>query len=108
MRVLFETPPAPVTLNYRESGQLHHGFGHLQVLVFEPDEEPPVVPGTNQPYHVPTSLAKLRRPDGKIVATPTKSFVGQLAPVEIPDSLLAPLPPNAKLFFAWLFSPGVV
>jgi hypothetical protein len=109
MRVIFETPAQPMTLNHRESGKLVRGFGSLRVLLFEPDEPAPKLPGSDVTYRNPRPLSELRAEgglDGRVIAVPGPSFRDSMAPVEIPESVLAPLGDNARLHFSWLFTPG--
>lgn len=106
MKVIYETQPTPITLIYRGTGPPYRGFGRLEVILYEPDEEPPLVPGTTIHHTVPRPLSQLRGPDGRVVAEPGPSFRNSMSPIVIPDSVLTGLPDTARLFFGWLFTPG--
>lgn len=107
MRVIFETPPAPITLNYRGKGQLYKGFGSLRVTLFDPGEEPPLIPGTKTPSANPRPLSAWRAEGGgRVVAIPGPSFRGAMSPIVVPESALANIPEDAKLSLSWGFKPG--
>lgn len=107
MRVIFETRPTPMTLIHHVTGLQYKGFGRLEVIAFDPNEQPPKVPGTDITYRIPRPLSILRAEgQGRVVAIPVPSFRASMAPVVIPESALASLPEGAKLYFGWHFTPG--
>src|SRR5437867_2986970 len=109
MRVIYQTPPTPITLVYQGTGPQYRGLGYLVVTLLEPGEEPPLVPGTKITYPNGRPLAALRAEgNGRVIAMPGPSFRRAMEPVTIPESVLTSVPDDAKLYFAWRFSPGAV
>jgi len=109
MRVIYQTEPTPMTLVHRGSGPHYRGMGYLLVTLIEPGEEPQVVAGTKIAYPRGRPLGDLRAEGhGQVIATPGPSFRQALQPVTIPEALLASLPDDAQLHFAWRFTPGAV
>lgn len=106
MRVIFQTPPTAMTIGRRDDGR--QGRAYLRVIQFDPNEEPPPVPNANVARTTIRRLADLRREAGlgkPIIAAPVPSgrFAGRLAPVVIPEAVLAGLPDDSKLQFVWTY-----
>jgi hypothetical protein len=111
MRVIFESPPIPMTLIEPRSSESYKGFGFLRVWAYDPGEQPPLRPGTDKPIARTRPISELRAEAGvgkPIVATPVGQFVNFLKPTVIPESAIAQLPDTATLEWRWRFVPGEV
>lgn len=108
MRVIFETTPTSMNLGLLAHPNQRTGRAFLRVIAFDPNEEPPPLPDGKSGRAITFRLSDLRREAGAgnpIVARPhpRSPFSGKLAPVAIPESVLASLPEDAQLQFRWRF-----
>jgi hypothetical protein len=107
MRVIFESSPTFLNIGKVQPGQ-RTGRAFLRVIQFEPDEEPPPVPNAQYAKAITWRLADLRKqagPGNPIISSPIPAspLNGRVAPVAVPEAVLAGLPEDAKLQLIWRF-----
>ena len=107
MKIIFETPPVPITLTNPHTRTTSPTFASFRVYMFAPNEQLPW--GITRKHVQRLSDLRAQAGDGQPIVVrqdsdPNSPFRGVLRDtVTIPEQVLASLPPHALLRFAWGF-----
>ena len=109
MKIIFETPPVQATFTDPRTWTASTVFASFRVYMFQPSEQLPALPTVEITRKHVRCLSDLRTQAGHgqpiVVSQDPNSPLRGLLPdtVTIPEQLLASLPPDALLRFAWGF-----
>jgi hypothetical protein len=109
LKIIFETPPVQATFTNPHTGTTHTAFASFRAYMFGPNEQLPALPTVEITRKLVRRLSDLRAQAGHgqpiVVSQGPNSPLRGVLPdtVTIPEQVLASLPPDALLRFAWGF-----